>query len=86
MSNHLETDFKAGETHRDYPPLECPICGKERSPSSLNADGSVTYVCKVDYEWQFNLDLVNCHGMTYSWRINKGGELAEKQGSKWVPV
>ncbi|KSP28924.1 hypothetical protein H2O04_22800 [Pseudomonas aeruginosa] len=58
------------ETHRDYPPLEFPLCERLTKPRSLNKDGSVTYSCPPDH--------VN-HGQRYTWRIAEGGELVEKR-------
>lgn len=61
----------------DFDTLECPICGKPRKPFSVNKDGSVTYVCKVDWDWQDGVTDVERHASTYSWRINADGELEE---------
>lgn len=74
------------QSYQDYDPLECPICEKERKPSSINSDGSATYICRVDSKWQEGKPLYATHSETYSWRINTEGELAEKQGSRWVAV
>lgn len=52
----------------NYPALECPMCGKERKPLSLNKDGSVTYTCAPDH--------VN-HGSRYTWRIAADGTLID---------
>jgi hypothetical protein len=71
---------------QEYDPLECPICEKERKPSSVNADGSVTYVCKVDQIWQEGMPLTAAHTQTYSWRISAEGDLMEKRGSRWAEV
>ncbi|MGC0155236.1 hypothetical protein ACPRNU_22480 [Chromobacterium vaccinii] len=56
------------ETKDDYPSLECPICGRDTKPQSLNKDGSVTYSCPADY--------IN-HGDRYTWRITANGELVD---------
>jgi len=71
---------------QEYDQLECPICEKERMPYSINADGSVTYVCKVDRPWQEGKPLTARHTQTYSWRISADGDLLEKRGSRWVTV
>lgn len=73
-------------TLQEYDPLECPICEKERMPSSVNADGSVTYVCKVDQIWQEGKPLTSTHTQAYSWRISVEGDLMEKRGSRWAAV
>lgn len=73
-------------TLQEYDPLECPICEKERMPSSVNADGSVTYVCKVDQIWQEGKPLHATHNQAYSWRISAEGDLMEKSGSRWTAV
>lgn len=52
----------------NYPALECPMCGRERKPRSLNKDGSVTYSCAPDH--------VN-HGSQYTWRIAVDGTLID---------
>lgn len=71
---------------QEYDPLECPICEKERMPSSINADGSVTYTCKVDQFWQEGKPLHATHSQAYSWRISAEGDLMEKSGSRWSAV
>lgn len=52
----------------NYPSLECPLCGVERKPRSLNKDGSVTYTCPPDHEH---------HGSRYKWRISVDGTLID---------
>jgi len=71
---------------QEYDSLECPICEKERHPSSVNADGSVTYICKTDPAWQEGKPLTATHAQTYSWRVGVDGDLMEKRGSRWVAV
>jgi hypothetical protein len=56
------------ETKADYPALECPLCGIERKPRSLNKNGSVTYSCPPDHVH---------HGNRYTWRITVTGELID---------
>ena len=56
------------KTHRDYPALDCPLCGIERKPRSLNKDGSVTYSCPPDHVH---------HGSRYTWRIAENGDLID---------
>lgn len=52
----------------DYPTLECPLCGVDRKPRSLNKDGSVTYSCPPDHVH---------HGNQYTWRIAEDGSLLD---------
>jgi hypothetical protein len=54
--------------HEHGAPLECPLCGKLRSPRTARKDGSVTYSCQPDH--------VN-HGMRYTWRIDVNGNLID---------
>lgn len=58
----------APDCKENYPALECPLCGRERKPRSLNKDGSVTYSCPPDH--------VN-HGSQYTWRIAADGTLID---------
>lgn len=58
----------AKDSVKDYPALDCPLCGKERRPTAVNKDGSVRYRCKPDH--------IN-HGNTYTWRILKDGSLVD---------
>lgn len=75
--NSQKTAAAPTETHHDYPELECPICEKPQKPARLNKDGSVTYYCKTDWEWQEDRPLTEVHANTYRWRIMKDGELAD---------
>lgn len=82
MSN--VTEDQTNYSLQEFDPLECPICEKERMPSSINADDSVTYICKVDQAWQKGKPLTATHTQAYSWRISAEGDLMEKCGSRWV--
>lgn len=53
---------------KDYPSLDCPLCGTLRRPVRVNADQSVSYKCEPDH--------VN-HGSTYRWRIAIDGTLID---------
>jgi len=55
-------------TKADFPALDCPVCGVERAPRSLNTDGSVTYSCPPDHDK---------HGNRFTWRILEDGSMAE---------
>jgi len=57
--------------------LDCPICGKERRPVSVNRDGNVTYVCRTNYDWQADKSPAEQHGSTYTWRITAEGDLID---------
>lgn len=56
------------KSHKDYPPLECPICERVCKPRSLNKDGSVSYRCEPNHEK---------HGNVYTWRIAEDGTLVD---------
>ncbi|WP_232916451.1 hypothetical protein [Pseudomonas viridiflava] len=59
---------KTGESHRDYPDLDCPICDTSCKPIRLRKDQAVTYACKGGNDK---------HADRYTWRIAVDGTLID---------
>ena len=61
-------ELVATDKKKDYPSLECPLCGTLRNPVRVNKDESVSYKCEPDH--------LN-HGTSYCWRITVDGSLVD---------